>query len=141
MRIPDTNVLLFATDSTSERHRAARSWLEQALSGSERVGFPLGALLGFVRIATRSQVMADPLSAAQAFDQVEEWLEQPPAIVVEPGADHLAVCRDLLESAGTAGNLTSDAHLAAIAIERGATFATFDGDFHRFAGLDLEFLG
>jgi len=36
---------------------------------------------------------------------------------------------------GTGGNLTTDAHLAALAIEHGAELCSCDADFSRFAGL------
>jgi predicted nucleic acid-binding protein len=45
------------------------------------------------------------------------------------------VLRQLLEPLGTAGNLTTDAHLAALAIEHGAELCSTDMDFSRFAGL------
>jgi len=141
VRIPDLNVLLYGADATASRHAPARAWIERALSATETVGFPLVVLLGFIRIATNPRVMTDPLTASEAFDFVEEWLAQPPAVVLHPGRRHLGLCRELLEVAGTAGNLTTDAHLAALAIEHGATLASFDGDFHRFAALSLEYLG
>lgn len=140
MRIPDANILLYASDTSTQQHATARAWIEGALSATETVGFGIVVLLAFIRIATNPRVMTAPLSAGEAFDQVEEWLAQPPATVVQPGRRHLPVCRELLEAAGTAGNLTNDAHLAALAIENGATLASFDGDFHRFPGLDLEYL-
>lgn len=140
MRIPDVNVLLYATDSSSSHHARARSWVEDALSGTETVGFAMVTMLGFIRIVTSARVMGAPLTPAEAFDQVEEWLAQPPATIVQSGRRHLALCRELLEGAGTAGNLTTDAHLAALAIEHGATLATFDGDFHRFSQLKLDYL-
>lgn len=141
MKIPDVNVLVYASDTTSRQHGKARHWLEGCLSGTEAVGFGIVALLGYVRICTNPRVMESPLTATSAFDQVEEWLELTPATLVHHGPHHLAIWRELVESAGTAGNLTTDGHLAALAIEEGATFVTFDGDFHRFDGLDLEFLG
>ena len=98
------------------------------------------SLLGFVRIVTNPRVMSAPLTPSAAFDQIDEWLAQPPATIIQPGRRHLAICRQLLEASGTAGNLTTDAHLAALAIENGATLASFDGDFHRFSGLKLEYL-
>jgi toxin-antitoxin system PIN domain toxin len=140
LRIPDTNILLYASDSSSGQCSTARAWIEGALSATETVGFAIAALLGFVRIATNSRVMAAPLAPAEAFDQVEEWLAQPPATILHPGRRHLGICRELIEASGTAGNLTTDAHLAALALEHGATLATFDGDFHRFSGLKLEYL-
>lgn len=140
MRIPDANVLLYASDTSSSHHSAARAWVEGALSVTETVGFAIVVLLGFVRIATNPRVMAAPLTPSEAFDQIEEWLAQLPATVLHPGRRHLGICRELLDAAGTAGNLTTDAHLAALAIEHGAALASFDGDFHRFRGLDLEYL-
>ncbi|MEN3281396.1 MAG: uncharacterized protein V7607_2536 [Solirubrobacteraceae bacterium] len=140
MRIPDVNILLYASDTASSHHAAARRWVESALSATETVGFGIVVLLGFIRIATNPQVMAAPLAFSEAFDQVEEWLAQSPAAVLHPGPRHLVVWRELIEVAGTAGNLTTDAHLAALAIEHGATLASFDGDFHRFGGLKLEYL-
>ncbi len=140
MRVPDANVLLYAADATARHHRTARAWLERALSGTETVGFATVVLLAFVRIATNPRVMTAPLPVPDAFDQVEEWLGQPPATVIHPGRRHFAICRELLAGAGTAANLTSDGHLAALAIEHGATLATFDGDFHRFSPLQLDYL-
>jgi uncharacterized protein len=140
LRIPDANVLLYATDSSSTSHAAAREWVERALSASETVGFAMVALLAFVRISTNPRIMVAPLSTSAAFNQVEEWLSQPPATLLQAGRRHLGVWRELVEASGTAGNLATDAHLAALAIEHGATLASFDGDFHRFTGLALEYL-
>jgi uncharacterized protein len=140
LRIPDANILLYASDSSSTSHAAAREWVERALSATETVGFAMIVLLAFVRISTSPRIMAAPLSPTTALNQVEEWLAQPPAVLLHPGRRHLGVWRELIEASGTAGNLTTDAHLAALAIEHGATLASFDGDFHRFAGLELEYL-
>lgn len=140
MRLPDANVLLYASDSSSRHHDPAREWIERALSATETVGFAIVVLLAFVRIATNPRAMRAPLAPAEAFDQLDEWLAQGPATIVHPGDRHLGICRELLAAAGTAGNLTTDAHVAALAIERGATLASFDGDFHRFGGLKLEYL-
>ena len=141
MRIPDVNVLLYARDTSSSQHEDARTWVDEALSSTETIAFGTVPLLGFVRIATNPRVFRAPLNPSSALDQVEEWLAQPPATIIHPGRRHLAIWRDLIEGSGTAGNLTTDAHLAALAIEHGGRLASFDGDFHRFAGLDLEYLG
>ena len=141
MKVPDANVLLYATDAASRHHARAREWIEGALSATESVGFAIVSLLAFIRIATNPRIMGAPLEVSEAFDQIEEWLAQPPATMLHPGRRHLGVWRELLESSGPAGNLTTDAHLAALAIEHGATVATFDADFHRFGGLKLEYMG
>jgi toxin-antitoxin system PIN domain toxin len=135
VKLPDANVLLYAVDESAHHHASARAWLEAALSGSETIAFCWSALLAFVRLGTRPVVFEDPLSADEALDVVEGWLDQPSATVVNPTPRHTAVLRDLLGPLGAAGNLTSDAHLAALAIEHGAELCSYDADFARFAGL------
>ncbi len=135
MKLPDVNLLIYSTDESSPHYGLARPWLEQALSGTEEVGFAWLALLGFVRISTNPAAFANPLSLARAFEYVESWLASPVATVVHPSERHAAHLRDLLEPIGTAGNLTSDAHLAALAIEHGAELFSRDTDFARFKGL------
>lgn len=137
MKLVDTNLLLYAVDHTSAHHAVARTWLERQLSGTETIGFAWNALLGFVRLSTNARLFTAPLTVDQALDRVEAWLAQPCATVLAPTKRHPAVLRDLLAPLGTAGNLTSDAHLAALALEHGAQVCSTDGDFARFPGVDL----
>jgi len=131
----DVNLLLYAYDAQSPRHGAARAWLEQTLSGTETVGLPWVVMLAFIRLITRSAVVEHPLTADEAIDLVESWLDQPCVTVIHPTDRHPAVLRELLQPLGTAGNLTTDAHLAALAIEHGASLCSCDADFSRFPGL------
>lgn len=135
MKLTDVNLLLYALDATAPRHRAARRWLEEQLSGTETFAFTSVVLLAFIRLATNPRVFERPLEPTEAFDIVEGWLAQPCATVVHPTDRHPAVLRELLEPPGTAGNLTTDAHLAALAIEHGAELCSCDADFSRFPGL------
>jgi hypothetical protein len=135
VKLPDTNLLLYAIDEGSPDHVRAKSWLEQTMSGTEEVGLAWLALLGFIRISTNPTALERPLSPSQAIDFVDEWLARPVASIVEPTFQHAEVLRRLLESVGTGGNLTSDAHLAALAIEHGAELCSHDTDFARFEGL------
>ncbi len=41
----------------------------------------------------------------------------------------------LLRPLGAAGNLVTDAHLAALAVEHAAELVSYDADFSRFPGL------
>lgn len=132
MKLPDANVLLYAVDETSPLHKAAREWLEARLSGSETVGFAWVVLLAFLRLSTSPRVFASPLDLGSALDLVDSWLAQPCATVVHPGDRHSVLLRELLAPLGTAGNLTTDAHLGAIAVEHGAELVSFDRDFQRF---------
>ncbi len=135
MTLSDVNLLLYAVDAASPRHDAARAWLEDRLSGSETFAFAWSVLLAFLRLSTRAAVFEHPLTPVQAFDVVEGWLAQPSVVVLHPGDRHHVVMRELLEPLGTAGNLVPDAHLAALALEHGASLASSDHDFARFAGL------
>jgi uncharacterized protein len=135
VKLPDVNLLVYSVDESSPHHARVRSWLERTLSGTEEVGFAWLALLGFVRISTNPSALGNPLSPARAFEFVNSWLDQPVATVVHPTPQHAATLQKLLEPVGTAGNLTSDAHLAALAIEHGAELCSADADFSRFPGL------
>lgn len=135
MRIVDANVLIYAVNEDSPNHAPARSWLDDALQGSEPVGFSWSVLLAFLRLTTRSSLFPRPLSVDDAAGAIEGWLSQPMAVVVEPTGRHLALLRGLLAETGTAANLVGDAHLAALALEHGATICSFDADFGRFPGV------
>lgn len=135
MTLTDVNLLLYAFDASAPRHRAARLWLEGRLSGTETFAFAWVVLLAFLRLSTNPRIFEAPLEPAEAFDVIEGWLTQPCATVVHPTERHQAVLRELLEPLGTAGNLTTDAHLAALAIEHGAELCSSDADFSRFPGV------
>lgn len=135
MRIVDANVLLYAVNSTARHHEASRTWLDTALSGSERVGLAWMPLMAFVRLATSPQVFTTPLPPAAAMRQVQDWLGAPSAVLVQPTERHAGLLADLLESTGTTGNLTNDAHLAALALEHRAQVVSYDTDFVRFPAI------
>jgi uncharacterized protein len=110
-------------------------WLERSLSGRRNVGLAGAVLLACTRIATDPAIYSNAMSVDDATAQVQSWLGAPAAVAVEPTARHAEVLRGLLVETGTAGNLTTDAHLAALAIEHGADLVSYDRDFGRFQGL------
>ncbi len=135
MILPDVNLLLYAYDTAAPHHLAARDWWEGALSGDEPVGLAWVTLLAFVRITTRRAIFEEPFSVDEAVGHVDSWLAQPQVMVVHPGHRHAEHLFRFLRRLGTAGNLTTDAHLAALAIEHGCTLHSTDADFARFPGL------
>ncbi len=137
MQVVDANVLIYAVNRASAHHEAARSWLDGALGGEDAVGLAWTVVLAFLRLTTHPAVFARPLDPTEATAIVRSWTAQPTVRVIDPTARHLDVLAGLLAEAGTAANLVSDAHLAALAIEHDATLATFDADFGRFRGLRL----
>ena len=135
MRVVDANLLIYAVDSDSPRHERARDWLETTLSEEAPVGLAWIVLLAFLRVTTRPGILVHPMPAEAAMQYVDSWLRQPCVQTLVPGPGHWATLRTLLAATGTAGNLTSDAHLAAIALECGGTVYSSDHDFRRFPGV------
>ena len=138
MMLPDVNVLLHASNTKASQHRTANDWLTRALVQPRGVALAWTAMLGFVRLSTRAGIMNPPLTTEQALAPLHRWIAAPAATIVQPGDRHMTILARLLLTAGTAGNLTTDAHLAALAIEHGATLVSFDRDFERFAGLSFQ---
>ncbi|MCB0915189.1 MAG: PIN domain-containing protein [Actinobacteria bacterium] len=135
MALVDANVLIYAVNTDAPHNERARTWLDQALSGSGLVHFDWVALLAFVRLTTRDGLFPRPLSTGQAFARVDAWLSQPSALVIHPGPDHAALMARLLAVTGAGGNLVNDAHLAALALAHNCPVVSFDHDFARFPGL------
>ncbi|MGQ0648973.1 MAG: type II toxin-antitoxin system VapC family toxin [Gemmatimonadaceae bacterium] len=135
MRLIDLNILLYATNADSPRHVTAHEWLQRSIAGAESVALPWAVLVGFLRIITSDRVFTKPMAADTAIAIVEGWLTRPNVVALLPGPNHWQILRSLLSGAGTAGNLTMDAHLAALAIEHGCELCTTDSDFARFPGL------
>lgn len=139
MKLPDVNVLLYAVDEESPQHaEASRALREAYVEGQVALCWPV--LVGLLRLATRSGILQSPLTVAQALSVIDRWLEHPRTMVVVPGERHADILRRLLMAAGRGGNLVTDAHLAALAIEHGAELVSFDRDFAVFEGLSWRHL-
>ena len=135
MKLTDVNLLLYAYDTTAPKHERAKPWLESCLSGVEAFGFAWATLLAFVRLTSNPRVFEAPLNGDEALDIVDAWLAAPCSTVLQPGSRHAVLLRQLLAPVGTAGNLTTDAHLAALALEHDAELCSADADFSRFPGV------
>jgi toxin-antitoxin system PIN domain toxin len=138
VKIVDTNLLLYAANRDAPQQDRCRTWLESALRGDERVAFDWIVVTGFLRISTTSRVFPQPLSVAAAVKQVREWLDAHAAGSVSPNSQHWSILEELLLATGAAGNLATDAHLAALAISHNATLVSCDNDFARFRRLKWE---
>lgn len=135
MIVPDVNVLVHAYDLNFVRHSEVRRWWEHTLAGPRAVGLPWVSLLGFIRISTHPRILDNPMASGHAIALVRTWLAQPHVQILTPGEQHADILFGLLEDLGIAGDLTTDAHLAALAIEYGAELASTDTDFARFPRL------
>ena len=135
MIIPDINLLVFAYNSGGPYHERAKEWWEGCLSSPGVVGLPWAVMLGFVRVMSSNAVFRDPMEPREAVRHVRSWLDCPQAQIVTPGPRHLEILTDLMVAARVSGRLTTDAHLAALAIETQSELHSNDVDFSRFAGL------
>jgi toxin-antitoxin system PIN domain toxin len=133
--LPDVNVLVYAHVAAFPEHDRARRWWEAVLNGNRAVGLAGPALFGFIRIATNARVLDPPMTVAAAIGTVEGWLERTHVHLLHPGPRHLEIAFGLLREAGTAANLTTDAQLAALAIESQGEVHSNDVDFARFPQL------
>lgn len=132
MIIPDVNVLLYAVNSSAQHHEASKTWLEQALNGHETIGFDWVVLLGFLRISTHRSILPSAFTIQEAWDVMDGWLRQPLAATITPRPSHALLMRRYSEQTGTGGNLTTDAHIAAMAVAHQARICSFDRDLERF---------
>ena len=135
MIVPDLNLLIYAHNDAAPLHAPARRWWEGLVNGTERVGVPWVVTAGFVRLLTHPSVLSHPARPEQAVDYVQEWFNFSHVTPLNPGTEHLALFRDALAASGVGGNLVTDAHIAARAIEYQAELHSNDADFGRFPGL------
>jgi hypothetical protein len=135
MIIPDVNLLVYAHNRAATWHERARGWWEDLVNREQPIGMPWTVMLGYVRLVTHPSVLVSPLPPLDALAHVRRWLDQACVRIVEPGPRHVDLLGELFRSTGVAGNLTSDTHLAALAIEHQAELHSNDADFARFPGL------
>lgn len=138
MILVDANLLVYAHVEDFEHHERARSWLDDRLSGTAKVGLPWESLTAYLRIVTNPRVFPHPLTTADAMAQVADWLARPAAWAPGPTEAHATILSDLLAVDGVRADLVPDAHLAAIAIGHGLTVMSNDGDFARFPEVRWE---
>ncbi len=135
MILVDANLLLYAEDSLSEHHETARTWWDAQLSGSDAVGLCWPVLNAFIRIATNPRLHQRPLTLTEAIERVQSWLNQSCVRLIQPTDEHWTIFQKMLRSGSAVGNLVTDAHLAALAVEHNCVLHSTDADFSRFRGL------
>jgi toxin-antitoxin system PIN domain toxin len=131
----DVNLLLYALDSTSERHLEARAWLGSVLAGPELIGLPWQVVWAFLRLTTNPRIFVNALSMDEAARIVQHWMDLGQVRLLAPGERHWSLFKNLLIEGQVRGPLTTDAELAALTIEYGGVLYTTDRDFARFPGL------
>jgi toxin-antitoxin system PIN domain toxin len=135
MTLIDTNLLIYFYNEASEHHEAAAKWLDSLLNSTEQIGLPWVTLWAFLRLSTSPRILPRPLSPGDAFAIIRDWMDQPAVLVIHPGPRHAAILERLVVGTGARAGMVTDAALAALAIEYGATLASADYDFRRFPDL------
>lgn len=135
MTVVDANLLIYAYDTGSPQHPAARRWLERAFSSPERIALPVQTIAAFLRITTHRRLPRSRRTLQQALGIVDSWLALPQVELLLPSDRHWPLLRQMLLEGEAAGDLVTDAQLAAAAMEIGAVVQTNDRDFSRFPGL------
>jgi len=137
--VPDVNLLVYAYNADAPLHKQAKTWWEASLNNRENlVGLPWAVSLGFIRVMTHPKILITPLYPSEAVHYVTVWLTLPNVEPLIPGERYLDIFRALVKEIGSAGSLTTDIHIAALAMEYRATVFTNDTDFTRFSGLRFE---
>ena len=135
MKTPDANLLIYAYNENAKQHERAKQWLERKLSSPELFGLSWQVITAFLRISTNPRAFPLPFTLKEAIEIVEDWLAQPQVKILLPTEKHWKIFSNLIVEGQTNGAMMMDAHLAALAIEHGATLATTDRDFVRFSKL------
>jgi toxin-antitoxin system PIN domain toxin len=136
MILPDVNVLIYAFRADALHHAICKAWLDTVVAGDARFGVSPLALGALVRVTTNARIHREPSSLDDAFGFCEDLLGQPHCEVVEPNDRHWRIFRRLCGETDTRGARVTDAWFAALAIEHGCTWITYDRDYARFPGLD-----
>jgi toxin-antitoxin system PIN domain toxin len=135
MIVPDVNLLVYAYDSSSPHHEAAAEWWKGCMTGGEEIGLATVVVFGFVRLITNPRIFQNPLTPVEAASRVESWLARSVVRIIDPSPHHLTDVLAMLVESGTAGNLTTDAQIAALARQEKAILHSNDTDFLRFPGI------
>ena len=135
MTILDANILLYAYNSDASQHLETRRWLEQQLGETDQTGIAWVTLWSFLRISTNPRLTRIVLPVEEVFQTIRDLLAHPRVTVVEAGPRHAEILQRLVFEGKASGPRVTDAALAALAIEHGATLASTDRDFSRFPDL------
>ena len=138
MILPDVNLLIYVHYVRSQVHDAAGQWFATILARPDPIALTWITILGFLRITTNPRALSSPLLVSEAVAIIEDLIQRPQVRILQPGERHWSILQQMLTVGQAAGNLASDAHLAALAIEHGALLCTTDRDFARFPGLRWE---
>ena len=135
----DVNVLLHASDQSSERHDSARRFLDACAASPEVWCLAWPTLMSYLRIATHPGIFSAPLAPAEALTNVTALLALPQVRAVSELDGFVDAYQHVIGEAIVRGNLVPDAHVATILFQHGVrTLYSNDRDFLKFDSLELR---
>lgn len=135
MILLDVNILLYAVDAGSVHHAVLKPWLTQLLNQPSGAALCWPVVSGFIRIATNPKALQSPMTTEEACEKIDEWLALPGTRLIQSSNQQWRIFSGLLKQTNAKGNLVSDAHLAALALDHNIVLASCDTDFAKFPGL------
>jgi hypothetical protein len=136
MILADVNVLIHAFRRDCAQHAVCKPWLDGVVRGDGRFGVSPLVLGAVARITTNPRIFKQPSAIEEVFAYCENLLHQPHAAIVQPGERHWTIFSRLCLTTRTVGPRIADAWFAALAIEHGCTWITYDRDYARFPNLE-----
>jgi toxin-antitoxin system PIN domain toxin len=134
--MPDVNVLVYGHRAHLHQHGGAAAWLTELATGPRAFAMSELVVAGFVRVVTNPRVFSSPSTIDEALNFLDELISRPTCRLVRPGPRHLGIFISLCREHRASGGFVADAYHAALAIEHGCTWVSYDTDFARFKALD-----
>jgi len=138
--LPDVNVLIYAFRNDAKSHHIARAVLDPLFAGDTRFGISPLTLGALVRVTTNARTFANASSLEEAFGFCDDIYSHGNCQIVAPGDRHWRIFERLCRETNTRGPDVADVWYAALAIEWGCEWITFDRDYARFPDLNCRIL-
>ncbi len=135
MLLFDVYVLVYAHRKDGPDFSLYQSWFQEALEGEESFGMADAVLSGFVRVVTNPRIFSQPTPIEVALAFGGAIRSRPNCVPISAGPRHWSIFSELCRAVNARGNLVTDAHLAALAIESDCDWMSTDSDFAKFPGL------
>jgi toxin-antitoxin system PIN domain toxin len=134
----DTNVLIYAANSSDPVHQEARDLVDRLARGPELLFLFWPAIMGFLRISTSPAIFASPYTPHQALVAIADLIERPHVRTPSEQPGFLDLYRST-SPGGVRGALVPDAHLATLMRQHGvSTIYTRDRGFRRFHAIKVR---
>ena len=132
MVLCDVNILLYAMIERSENHEHYKRMVESLQRSGDRFAVSELILAAVYRIATNPKVFRPTPAIDDVLAYTNAWRRHPLAVAIAPGSRHWEIFERLVKSHRIRGSDSTDAYLAALAIEHGCEWWSTDRGFERF---------